>query len=59
MSESSANLDILDNEDIYSACVLMKQDVVRILNTLKMVYSNWMNLIKISQIKISQGILRI
>ena len=49
MSESSANLDILDNEDIYSACVLMKQDVVRILNTLKMVYSNWMNLIKISQ----------
>ena len=59
MSESSANLDILDNEDIYSACVLMKQDVVRILNTLKMVYSNWMNLIKISQIKISQGFLRI
>ena len=49
MSESSANLDILANEDIYSACVLMKQDVVRILNTLKMVYSNWMNLIKISQ----------
>ena len=53
MSESSANLEILDNEDIYSVCVLMKQDVVPILNTLKMVYSIWMNLIKISQ-----GILR-
>ena len=54
MSESSKNLEILDNEDIYSVCVLMKQDVVPILNTLKMVYSIWMNLIKISQ-----GILRI
>ena len=49
MSESSANLEILDNEDIYSVCVLIKQYVVHIQNTLKMVYSDWMNLIKISQ----------
>ena len=54
MSESKANLETLDKEDIYSVCVPMKQDVVRILNTSKMVYSNWMNLIKIPQ-----GIFRI
>ena len=54
MSERSANLETLDKEDIYSVCALMKPDVVHILSTLKTVYSNWMNLIKISQ-----GILRI
>ena len=55
MCESSANLEILTMKIFTnSVCVLMKQDVVRILNTLKMVYSIWMNLIKISQ-----GILRI
>ena len=54
MSERSATLETLDKEYIYSVCAMMKQDVVHILNTLKMVYSNLTNLIKMSQ-----GILRI